>query len=77
MKTSLGQRRPLADVEEVEVVPVVRDHQHTRLKHLAVESHAQPVVLARQALECAEPGEHFATTTMLLAGVNEIRVQPE
>ena len=77
MKTSLRQRRPLADVEEIEVVSVVRDDQHTRLEQLSVESHPQPMVLTRQALECAEPGEDFAATTMVLAGVNEIRVQPE
>jgi polyphosphate kinase len=77
MQAPLVQRRPLTDVEQIEVVTVVGDHQDPSLKQLSVQVDVQPMVLARQAFERPDSREHFAAAPVVLAGVDEVCVQPE
>ena len=68
----------LADREQIEPVPVVRYEDGARTKRAAVDDEAlRGAPVPKRHHECPQPRERLASTSMLLAVVDELRVEAE
>ena len=77
VEPSVVEPLALADREQVERVGVVRDEDDARLDRLSVDRDADTVAMRDERAERPQPGKRVAPPAVVLATVDELRVDAE